>query len=367
MKFSVNRDLLLRPLQQTAGVVEHRQTQLPILSNVLFKVSAQELSIIGTDLEVELVARVEVMGEEVGEVTVPAKKLVDICRSIPEGATIAFNLNEQRLEIKSGHFRSILSTLPADDFPVIKPDPSEISTDLDSKDFGKLLGETAFAMGLQDIRHFLNGMSLELGGGLVRSVTTDGHRLALSDLPQPTLKDKPRQVIVPRKGIVEIQRLLQELEGTVSVTVGTNHLGVASSGYTLTTKLIDAKYPDYERVIPKDGDKVVVADKQALRDALNRTAILANEKFRGIRVTLENDSLQLSAHNPEQEEAEETITVDYKGGTLEVGFNVSYLQDVLAVLESDKVKLVLLDSGSSAIIRDAETEGATYVVMPMRL
>ena len=367
MKFSVNRDVLLRPLQQVAGVVEHRPSGFPILANLLLQVDAKELSIIGTDFEVELITRMAVTGEVPGEITVPARKLMDICRGIPEEASIAFSLNEQRLEIKSGKFRSVLSTLPADDFPMIKQDASEISTTVDSKDFSKLLGETAFAMGQQDKRHFLNGMSLELGDGLVRSVTTDGHRLALSELPQPALKDKPRQVIVPRKGIIEIQRLLQEVEGEVSIVLGSNHLGMNASTYSLTTKLIDAKYPDYKRVIPKDGDKVVVAEKRALRDALNRTAILANEKFRGIRLALEKGSLQLSANNPDQEEAEETIDVDYQGDPMEVGFNATYLQDVLGVLEGDKVRLVLRDSGSSAVITDAEAGGATYVVMPMRL
>ncbi len=367
MKFSVNRDSLLRPLQQAASVVERRQTHAAILSNLLLRVTEQQLSITGTDLEVELIARLEVSGEVPGDITVPTRKLVDICREIPEGATIEFTLNEQRLELRSGRFRSILSTLPADDFPAITQDTAELSVELDSEPFGKLLGQTAFAMAQQDVRYFLNGMLLELGAGLVRSVTTDGHRLALGELAQPELEGEVRQVIVPRKGIMEIQRLLQEIEGKVAVSLTATHLCIASPSYTLTTKLVDGKYPDYERVIPKDGDKVVVADKQELHRALNRTAILANEKFRGIRVTLDQDSLQLSANNPEQEEAEEVIGVEYKGGPLEVGFNVSYLQDVLTALEGDKVQLTLLDASSSSIIRDPGQEGATYVVMPMKL
>ena len=366
MKFSVNRELLLRPLQQVAGVVERRQT-LPVLSNLLLKVAGNELSMTGTDLEVELIGRLEVAGSESGEITVPARKMVDICREIPEKADIDFALTDGRVEIRSGRFRSTLSTLPAVDFPSVDHSETELSAELDSKSFKKLLDKTAFAMAQQDVRYFLNGMLVEIGQGHVRSVATDGHRLALSDLEQNDLDDGIRQVIVPRKGVIEIQRLLQELEDTVSVSVGSTHLCASSGMFTLTTKLVDGKFPDYERVIPKGGDKIVMADKQELRQALSRTAILSNEKFRGIRVSLSSGQLQLSANNPEQEEAEEIVSVDYQGDSLEVGFNVSYLQDVLGVIENEKVRVTLLDANSSAVIEDPELEDATYVVMPMKL
>lgn len=366
MKFSVNRESLLRPLQQVAGVVERRQT-LPVLSNLLLQVEGNELSMTGTDLEVELIGRVEVSNAEAGEITVPARKMVDICREIPEKAEIEFSLNEGRVEIRSGRFRSTLSTLPAVDFPSVDHSGTELSTELDSKSLKKLLDKTAFAMAQQDVRYFLNGMLIEIGQGHVRSVATDGHRLALSDLEQDGLGDGMRQVIVPRKGVIEIQRLLQELEDKVSVSVGSTHLCAASGMFTLTTKLVDGKFPDYERVIPRDGDKIVMADKQELRQALSRTAILSNEKFRGIRVALSSGQLQLSANNPEQEEAEEIVTVDYQGDSLEVGFNVSYLQDVLGVIENDRVRVTLHDANSSAVIEDPELEDATYVVMPMKL
>jgi DNA polymerase-3 subunit beta len=366
MKFSVNRELLLKPLQQVAGVVERRQT-LPVLSNLLLQVVGKRLSMTGTDLEVELVGRLEVVAPKDGEITVPARKLVDICREIPESADIEFSLNENRLEIRSGRFRSTLSTLPAVDFPSVDQSNPEMTAGLDSKSLKKLLDQTSFAMAQQDVRYFLNGMLLELGNNQIRAVATDGHRLAMSDLEQEGIDGLATQVIVPRKGVIEIQRLLQEVEDQVVVAIGGNHLCVTSAMFTLTTKLVDGKFPDYDRVIPKDGDKVVLADKQELRQALSRTAILSNEKFRGIRVSISAGQLQLSANNPEQEEAEETVSVDYQGDSLEVGFNVSYLQDVLGVIGSDRVRMTLHDANSSAVLEDPSREDAIYVVMPMKL
>ena len=366
MKFSVNREILLKPLQQVAGVVERRQT-LPVLSNLLLQVSGNHLSMTGTDLEVELIGKLEVLSPEDGEVTVPARKLVDICREIPEKADIEFSLNESRLEIRSGRFRSTLSTLPAVDFPSVDQSSSEMTAELDSKSFKKLLDQTAFAMAQQDVRYFLNGMLIEVGNNQVRAVATDGHRLAMSDLVQEGIDGPGKQVIVPRKGVIEIQRLLQEVEHKVVVSIGSSHLCVISAMFTLTTKLVDGKFPDYDRVIPKDGDKVVLADKQELRQALSRTAILSNEKFRGIRVSISTGQLQLSANNPEQEEAEEIVSVEYKGDSLEVGFNVSYLQDVLGVIGNEKVRITLLDGNSRAVLEDPECEKAVYVVMPMKL
>ena len=366
MKFSVNREALLKPLQQVAGVVERRQT-LPVLSNLLLRVDENRLSMTGTDLEVELIGRVEISAVEAGEITVPARKLVDICREIPDKADIEFTLADGRVEIRSGRFRSTLSTLPANDFPSVDHADPELSAVIDSKAMKKLLDKTAFAMAQQDVRYFLNGMLIEIGDGQVRSVATDGHRLALGDLQIESIEGASKQVILPRKGVIEIQRLLQELEGQVSLSIGSSHLCASSDMFTLTTKLVDGKFPDYERVIPRDGSKIVLADKQELRQALSRTAILSNEKFRGIRVALSAGQLQLSANNPEQEEAEEIVSVDYEGDSLEVGFNVGYLQDVLAVIDDSQVRITLHDANSSAVLEDPAHEDATYVVMPMKL
>jgi len=366
MKVIVNRETLLKPLQQVAGVVEKRQT-LPVLSNVLLNIDSNQLSITGTDLEVELVGRIALENAESGEVTVHARKLMDICREIPEGAEIELSLKDQRLTIKSGRFRSALSTLPASDFPSVDISASEVTLTLDSKAFKRLIDRTGFAMAQQDVRYFLNGMLVEMAEEHIRCVATDGHRLAMSSLKHDTQCEGVQQVIVPRKGVQELQRLLNELDGDVQITIGANHLRAESDDFTFTTKLVDGRFPDYDRVVPKNGNKTVIADRLELRQALSRTAILSNEKFRGIRVNLSSGVLQLSANNPEQEEAEESVVVDYEGEALEVGFNVVYLQDVLGVLQGEKVKLTLADSNSSALLEEMQDDDSVYVVMPMKL
>ena len=254
MKFSVNRELLLKPLQQVAGVVERRQT-LPVLSNVLIQVVENSVSLTGTDLEVELIGQVSTESAEAGEITVPARKLLDICKELPDKATVDFELVESRLLIRSGRFKSNLSTLPAADFPSVDKSAVEITTKIDSRAFKKLLDKTAFAMAQQDVRYFLNGMLLELGDGYIRSVATDGHRLASSNLSQDSGNSQMKQVIVPRKGVLELQRLLGDLEGDVEISFGANHLCARSDNFTMTTKLVDGRFPDYDRVIPKNGDK----------------------------------------------------------------------------------------------------------------
>jgi DNA polymerase-3 subunit beta len=366
MKLRVSREALLKPLQQVAGVVERRQT-LPVLSNVLLQVEGNQLSLTGTDLEVEMVARVALLESENGEITVPARKLMDICRELPEKAEIELTLSGQKMSIKAGRFRSTLSTLPASDFPAVDKSMAELSIDMDAKSLKRILDRTAFAMAQQDVRYFLNGMLIELGGSYVRTVATDGHRLAMSTLSLASPIVDSRQVILPRKGVLELQRLLQEVGGDVAISIGANHLRAESADYALTSKLVDGRFPDYDRVIPKNGDKTIFADKVELRQALNRTAILSNEKFRGIRVNLSTGSLQLSANNPEQEEAEEAVSVDYTGDDLEVGFNVGYVQDVLGVLECEKVKITLHDANSSALLEDPDSDESIYVVMPMKL
>lgn len=366
MKFKVSRDTLLKPLQQVTGVVERRQT-LPVLSNVMMVVDESNLSMTGTDLEVEMIARLPLEGAEPGEITVPAKKLMDIVKELPDKADVEFTLKDQRLSVSSGRFKSTLSTLPVNDFPSVETAQASATTlEVNSKSFKQLLDKTAFAMAQQDVRYFLNGMLIEISQGMIRSVATDGHRLATSKLDiEHNCEDQ--QVIVPRKGVIELQRLLNEIEGDVRLTLTENHLCAESSAFVMTTKLVDGRFPDYDRVIPKNGDKNVIADRMELRQALNRTAILSNEKFRGIRVNLASGNLMLSANNPEQEEAEETVNVDYEGESIEVGFNVHYLQDVLNVLEADQVKLVLHDANSSALVGEPEDEDSIYVVMPMKL
>ncbi len=366
MRFEISRADLIRPLQLVTGVIERRQT-LPILANLLVKVSPDQVTLVGTDLEVELIGRVPLQSAEPGEITVPARKLMDICRELPEEASLAIKQDEQRLVIQSGRFHSTLSTLPSTDFPSV--DRSEIDHEIEipASDLKRLLDRTSFAMAHQDVRYFLNGLLLEIAEDHVRAVTTDGHRLALCELEFQGEPGSTHQVIVPRKGVQELQRLLGESTENVKIAVGSNHLCVEIDSFTFTTKLVDGRFPEYDRVIPRDGEKVILGDTQELRQALNRTAILSNEKFRGIRLSLMEGNLKLSANNPEQEEAEESVSVVYGGEELEMGFNVSYLIDVLSILDSEKVKITVQDANSSALLEEPERDDSVYVVMPMKL
>lgn len=365
MKFQAQRETLLKPVQAVMGVVERRQT-MPILSNVLLSAEGGELRVTGTDLEVELVSGIALDAERDGDVTVPGRKLLDILKALPDDAIIEVALEKDRLVIRSGKSRFTLSTLPAAEFPLVEDINAQTRFELPQGTLKTLLDRTAFSMAQQDVRYYLNGLLLELRGDALRGVATDGHRLALYDVDAAT-GDSRAQVIVPRKGVLELQRLLDDGEGSVSVEIGSNHVRVEIDRLRFTSKLIDGRFPDYERVIPQGGDKEIVADRQLLREALGRTAILSNEKYRGIRVTLAPGSLSLQAHNPEQEEAEEELELEYAGGELEIGFNVTYLMDALGAVHGESVKLALSDSNSSCLIEEPGNPSARYVVMPMRL
>lgn len=370
MKFSVNREALLRPLTIVASAVERRQT-MPILSNLLLKVSGKKLHLTGTDLEVELSATIalEAAADSKGEITVPARKLVDICKSLPEASEISFSLDDGKAVVKSGRSRFTLATLAASDFPSVQKDASSFSVTVNQAEFGQLIDRTAFSMAQQDVRYYLNGMLWELSGKELKAVATDGHRLAIAhvDLAEKVAGGK-QQFIVPRKGVVELTRLLSDDEATITIEFGSNHIRATTEGMVFVSKLVDGKFPDYERVLPKGGNKLVEADRNELKAALSRSAILSNEKFRGIRFTLDDGLVGIQANNPEQEEAHEEVPVNYQGDSLEMGFNVSYLIEVLGVLRSEQVNITLSDSNSSALIQDADVDNnALYVVMPMRL
>jgi DNA polymerase-3 subunit beta len=370
MKFSISRDSLVRSLNLVAGVVERRQT-LPILANVLLVLKEDWLSLTGTDLEVELVGRIQlaVAGEESGEVTVPARKLLDICKSLPEGSDIKFSAKENKVAVRSGSSRFTLSTLPAREFPNVENSIGTHQLTLKQGQLKRLIDRTGFAMAQQDVRYYLNGMLWELDSKQLRVVATDGHRLAMC-----TLKDKISvtgeggvQMILPRKGVLELARLLVDDEAEIQINIGSNHIRATTGDFTFTSKLVDGKFPDYEKVVPRSPTNVLKGSRQELRQAFTRTAILSNEKFRGVRLKLTANTLDIVANNPEQEEAEETVPVDYSGETLEIGFNVSYLLDVLGVLSGDQIKLSLADPNSSALLEESDEGDSLYVVMPMRL
>ncbi|GAB3324978.1 DNA polymerase III subunit beta [Haliea atlantica] len=367
MKFSISRDALLKPLNLVAGVVERRQT-LPVLSNVMLVLEGSQLSLTGTDLEVELVGRVPVDEAGIdGEVTVPARKLVDICKSLPEGSDIAFSVEEGKATVRSGRSRFTLSTLPAREFPSVEEGIGTQQFSLKQGQLKRLIDRTSFAMAQQDVRYYLNGMLLEIRQEQLRVVATDGHRLAMCTFPEALSGQQDTQVILPRKGVLELARLLLAENEEIGITLGSNHLRATTGEFTFTSKLVDGKFPDYERVLPRSAEKVVVGARLDLRQAFTRTAILSNEKYRGVRLKLSEDSLDIVANNPEQETAEEQVPVEYRGDGLEIGFNVSYLLDVLGVLSGETVKLSLSDPNSSALLEEAEDGDSLYVVMPMRL
>ena len=367
MKFTVSRDALLKPLNLVAGVVERRQT-LPILANVLMVLDGDRLSLTGTDLEVELVGRVQLTSAgDSGELTVPARKLVDICKSLPEGCDISFAAEDSKVTVKAGRSRFTLSTLPAREFPNVEDSMGTHQFTLKQGQLKRLIDRTGFAMAQQDVRYYLNGMLWELKDKQLKVVATDGHRLALCTLPEKIESSDDAQVILPRKGVLELARLLLAEDEEIAIVIGSNHIRATTEEFTFTSKLVDGKFPDYQRVLPRSPNKIVLGSRLELRQAFTRTAILSNEKYRGVRLKLTDNSLDIVANNPEQEEAEEAVPVDYQGESLEVGFNVSYLLDVLAVLSGEQIKLSLSDPNSSALLEESDEGDSLYVVMPMRL
>lgn len=367
MQFTIQREALLKPLQLVAGVVERRQT-LPVLSNVLMVVDGNTLSLTGTDLEVELVGRIALEeAADPGEITLPARKLMDICKSLPDEASINVRIEDNKAIVRAGRSRFTLTTLPAADFPNVEDGEGAMSFAVNQNKLRRLIERTGFAMAQQDVRYYLNGMLLEINSGQLRAVATDGHRMAMCTVDANIDYQEKYQLIVPRKGIMELARLLGEADELINITLGTHHIRATTGDFTFTSKLVDGKFPDYERVLPRGGDKEILADRQSLRSAFSRTAILSNEKYRGIRLMLSDALLKIQANNPEQEEAEEDIVVDYSGDSLEIGFNVSYLLDVMNVLSNEQVKIILSDANSSALIQESESDDSLYVVMPMRL
>lgn len=369
MKFSVQRDALLKSLTLVAGVVERRQT-LAVLANVLLDLNNNQLSLTGTDLEVEITGRVQLeqAASENGQLTVPAKKLLDICKSLPDGGEIQFNQTaEDKVVVSCGRSRFTLATLPANEFPNVEESEQFSNFTILQGQLKRLIDRTAFAMAQQDVRYYLNGMLWELSKQQLRVVATDGHRLALCDLQSESINSEERQIIVPRKGILELSRSLVNEDANVEIAFGQNHLRATTEQFTFITKLVDGKFPDYERVLPKGGNKTVLGNRLSLKEAFSRASILSNEKYRGVRLVLSNEQLLIQANNPEQEEAEDAVVVDYQGDDLEIGFNVNYLIDVLGVLSDETIKVILSDSNSSALLQESTADDCMYVIMPMRL
>lgn len=365
MKFSIPREALLAPIAQVVNVVERRQT-LPVLANFLIEAVDEGLRITGTDMEVELVARANADVAQTGSITVPARKLVDICRALPDGVQMNIQLNDDKLAIHAGRSRFTLSTLPASEFPSSDQSESLASYQVSQSKLRRLVDKTSFAMAHQDVRHYLNGLLLEFRDDQVRAVATDGHRLALSEM-DADLSGEPRSLIVPRKGVLEINRILEDIDEPLNVIVGQGFLRIDRERIIMTTKLIDGRFPDYEAVIPMATDNALQANRSEMIDALQRAAILSNEKYRGVRLDMEPGIVRVVAHNPQQEEAVEEIEAEHNFDQLKVGFNVNYLLDALNAIDGEQVRVALRDANSSCLVTAIDSDNVRQVVMPLKL
>ncbi|RDE48849.1 MAG: DNA polymerase III subunit beta [Candidatus Accumulibacter meliphilus] len=369
------RDTLLAPLQAVSGIVERRHT-LPILSNVLLEKRGNVLTLLATDIEIQITsASGDASGDGDGAVTVGARKLQEILRSLPEAAEVSLVLDDRRLQVKAGKSRFSLQTLPAEDFPCLAVAEGEVKRfTIAQKAFRSLLAQTQYAMATQDVRYYLNGLLLLVDGSELRAVATDGHRLAYASMP---LEDAPealraegaarQELILPRKTVIELNRLLADSDEALSIEMLPNQIRFQFGHISLISKLIDGRFPDYERVIPASLKNVVSVSRTLLLQSMVRAAILTNEKFRGVRLMLAEGSLKIMAANAEQEEALEEIEVEYDGEALDVGFNVAYLLDVLNNRSEESIEWGFNDANSSALLTIPGNERFRYVVMPMRI
>jgi DNA polymerase-3 subunit beta len=364
---SVQRDVVLIPLQAVSGVVERRHT-LPILSNVLLEIDNGMLTLTATDLEIQVASRNEADSTRAAEpTTVSARKLQDILRSLPEGSTIALDIQDRRLQIRAGKSKFSLQTLPAADFPKLAPSgDASVSVELSQAELKRLFGLVHYAMAQQDIRYYLNGLLLSLSQDGIAVVATDGHRLALATSPR-ALQSLKTDVILPRKAVLELTKLLAESDAPVRMEVRDNQVAFSFGVVELVTKVVDGKFPDYQKVVPSGYRKQFHISSEVLRQALQRAAILSNEKFRGVRWVLTENSLRVVSSNTEQEEAEEELEIDYAGEALDIGFNVGYLLDVLNNVPAEQIECSLGDANSSMLITLPGNPNFRYVVMPMRI
>ena len=382
MRLKIAKESLVNVLSHVVGAVERRHT-LNILSNVKIQVTEQALTITGSDLEVELVASTPLAEGaciQAGETTVPARKLVDICKSLPNAALVDLHIGEdQRCILKSGNSRFVLGTLPAEDYPLLNTDNSQgTQVQVTERELKRLFEKTSFAMAVQDVRFYLTGTLLEIDQTQLRAVTTDGHRLALCETQASSNASQLVQAIVPRKAVGELQRLLSIEDNQLLLLIGRELLNVTIQAPTrdkeqaditvrFTTKLIDGKFPDYRRVIPRGGDKTVTIAHDVFKQSLQRVAILSNEKLRGVFLNFSADSLQLRANNPEQDEAVEDLAIQYANTPMEMSFNAQYILEVLGVLDGDDVLMTMSEANQSVLVQDPTQQDQTYVVMPMRV
>ena len=366
MKFITEKAQIVDSLQNAAAVAERRQT-IPILANLRLKTVNGKLEVTATDLEIQIKTYSDLIGiQEEGETTVSARKMSELCRSLPEGENVNFSLSNGKLTVSSSNFHADFATISSDDFPEIEINEEQTPITVESRVLKRLLSKTSFSMASQDVRYYLNGMLLEIEGNKINGVATDGHRLAFSSATT-NAADLDVRNILPRKAVLELSKLLSPNEGTVELLIGSSYVDVRSENLSFSSKLIDGKYPDYNKVFPTGEPLPLEISKEILQSALSRASVLSNEKYRGVRFQLSENKLKLTANNPEQESAEEEVDVIYRGSDLEVGFNIGYLLDVLNTIESETVSFEFYGEDSSCIIKEQNSEDDVYVIMPMRL
>jgi len=370
MYFKISRKELLTPLKMITGVVEQRQT-LPILANTLARVQNNTLHLTATDAEVEIACSLPLETENVGtdndgETTIPARKLFDICKSLPDGVGIQINTEENQAIVQAGRSKFKLQTLPASDFPS-SPELTEPAEFLISQQqFKNSLYKTSFCIATNDVRYYLTGLLLEIGDGKISLVGTDGHRMAVAQ--HDFASEKTASVIIPRKAVLELSKLLTDSEDNIKVSMDDNHIRFEfSDSLVMISKLIDGKFPDWHTVIPLNPDKIVIAETGPLKQSLSRASILSNEKYKGVRLVLTPNMLTINAKNSYQEEAEEIVEVEYNGDELEIGFNGTYFVDAINVISTKMAQLAFTDTNSSCLITEEDNEDNKFIVMPMRL
>ena len=368
MNINIQKEILELPLSQIVGVVEKRQT-LPILGNVYIELNQNKLTLIGSDLETEITTTVDNVGGVDGKTTVAARKLFDICRSLPSEASLNLELEQDsKMVVKAGKSRFTLQTLSANEYPRLEETQWKNQFNLSQQQLSQLLTKTSFSMAQQDVRYFLNGLLIEIKGDQILSVATDGHRLAKTELNVPGLGIDLSQSIVPRKAVLEIAKFLDSgSEDQVGVKLNASHIAVESGNFKFISKLIDGRFPDYEKVIPANLDKHVLIDRANLIDILSRAAILSNEKFRGVSLAVSQNLLKVASHNPDQEHASDEMEVEYAGDDIEIGFNVNYLMEALKACDSKRIDLGLLDPNTSCTFHAEDSNETLYLIMPMRL
>ena len=365
MDFYILKEEVVKSLNLTLGVVEKRQT-LPILSNVLIEVDETSLKFTATDLESEISTTSTISNfKSGGKTTAPARKLSDLCRLLPDLTEIHFYLDGDNLNIETSSGKYNLSTLPSEDFPVFEIEDTESQINISSVNLNMLITKTSFAMGNQDWRHYLNGLFVSIDDKNITTVATDAHRLALASTTLNEASSESTSGIIPRKSINEIGKIAGDNSDNVIVKISQTSVSVESSGTVFVSKLIEGKFPDYEQVIPSGESSVLEIDKKLFSESLSRVSVLSSEKYKGVRIVTNENSLHISANNPEKEQGEENLNCKYKGENVDIAFNVNYLQEILSTIDSEIIEVNFFGSDKSCLITDPNNESLKYVVMPL--